>query len=49
MRSPVREMWGNRILTKLLVVEEVFGLLSVSFYTVIRHTALDAALARSCY
>ena len=42
-------MWGKRIQTKLLVVEEVFGLLSVTFYAVVWHTALDAALARSCW
>jgi len=47
MRSPVREMWGKRIPTKFFVVEEVFGLLSMTLDAVTRHTTLDAALTRS--
>lgn len=48
MRSPVREMWGKRILTEFLLVEEVLGLLSVTLDAVIWHTTLDAPLTWSC-
>lgn len=48
MRSPVREGVGKRILAEFLVVEEVFGLLSMTFDAVIWHTTFYAALTRSC-
>jgi hypothetical protein len=48
MRSQGREMWGKRILTEFLLVEEVFGLLSMPFDAVTWHTTLDAALTWSC-
>ena len=40
-------MWGKRILTEFLLVEEIFGLLSVPFDAVTWHTTLDAALTWS--
>jgi hypothetical protein len=48
MRSSVREMWEKRILTKFLVVEEIFGLLSVTLDAVGWHTTLNAPLTGSC-
>jgi len=48
MRSLVARFLGKRIQTEFLVVEEVFGFLSMTFNAVIWHTTLDAALTRSC-
>ena len=47
MRSPISEMSGNRVRTEFFVVEEVFGLLSVTFNAVVWHTTLYAALTGS--